>query len=165
MTLMKEGFGLLEIIIAVAIVSIAFIGLLSVSQTSLRMITQSSYGQRGIFLLEEGIEAARSLRDLGWSANINTLTANTTYYLVFNQGWSFQTIDPGAIDGIFTRTVVWDNVYRRNADDDIIPVSAPDPKTLDPDTKKITVTVRWFISGGTAETRSISTYLGNIFGN
>lgn len=137
-----RGFGLLEIIIAVAIISGSFFALAEVSTLAVRITQAALAEQQAIFLAEEGIENARLARDTSWAsllASSGTGTINT-----------------------FTRAVTLEDVYRRNSDDDIIPASSSDPKTLDPNTKKITMTVSWQTQKGIVNT-TLSAYLTNLF--
>ena len=137
-----RGFGLLEIVVAVAIISGSLAALAEVSTLAVRITQAALAGQQAIFLAEEGIENARLARDTSWAtllASSGTETINT-----------------------FTRAVTLEDVYRRNSDDDIVPASSSDLKTLDPNTKKITVTVSWQTQKGTVNT-TLSAYLTNLF--
>lgn len=137
-----RGFGLLEIIIAVAIIAGSLFALAEVSTLAVRITQAALAEQQAVFLAEEGIENARLTRDTSWAkllASSGTETINT-----------------------FTRAVTLEDVYRRNSDDDIVPTSSSDPKTLDPNTKKVTVTVSWQTQKGTANT-TLSAYLTNLF--
>jgi len=95
------------------------------------------------YLLSEGAEAVRFLRDSGWAGSIVMLSDNMEYHLATtSSGWE-ATTTPQLIDGTFSRVFVVSPVYRKISDDDIVPESAPDSKVLDPDTKKILVRVTW----------------------
>ncbi len=159
------GFGLVEVIIAIAIVSISLFALSNAANLAFLFVDESTREGRAAFLLEEGAEAVRTLRDVSWTQKIAPLTSGNTYYPVFNVSWNLATTDPGAIEGIFTRTAVFEDVYRRNSDDDIVDAGAADPKTLDPGTKKVTIYVLWKKSGNKTTTRSLSTYITNLFQN
>lgn len=137
-----RGFGLLEIIIAVAIVSGSLFALAEVSALAVRLTQTALAEHQALFLAEEGVENARLARDTGWSDLLSS--AGT------------ETIDA------FTRATVLEDVYRRDADDDIAPAGSSDPKTLDPNTKKIMVTVSWEGRKGTINT-ILSAYLTNLF--
>ena len=159
----NRGFGLVEIVVAAAIVSVSLFALIGASHASFRAIDDSLMKRRAEFLAEEGIEAIKILRDNGWAANIDPTTSGTTYYPSFNSStntWSLTTSNPGAVDGIFTRTIIFSDVYRKNSDQDIVDVSAPDPKTIDPETLLVTSNVSW--ENKNAE---IKTYITDIFNN
>lgn len=154
----KTGFGILEIVIGVSIISISLFGLIAVSQFSLRAINESSKNIKAAFLLEEGIEAIRILRDSSWQTDIASLTSGTTYYLDFDgTTWNSTTINI-YIDDLFERNFVINDIYR-DANDDI-----SETGTLDSNTKKVTVSVSWLRSTGTT-TKIVSTYIANLFNN
>ena len=151
----EDGFGLVEIVVATGIIAVTFFALAGVSQIAFRVVRESTEDARANFLLEESVEAIRSLRDASWDSNIAPLTSGTIYYPVYNsaqQGWTLQITNPGLIEGLFTRTAIFEDVYRRNSDDDIVDVAAPDPKTLDSGTHRVTAHVGW----GTVTNTSVS---------
>lgn len=154
----KSGFGLMEIIIGVAIISASLFSLAAVSQISLRLAQTSKQNIKAGFLLEEGVEAIKFLRDSGWDANITPLTTGTSYYLNFNGiSWESTGVN-NYIDGVFERSFIIEDVYR-DANDDIAESGNPDLNT-----KKVSVFVSWNTQTGTT-TKSISTYITNIFNN
>lgn len=153
----KRGFGIAEVIVAAALISASIYGLLSVSQNFLRLSRETSHSVKASYLLEEGVEAIRSIRDRGWTANITPLLTDTTYYLHWDGEIWEATTTPELIDDFFTRVFVVDNVYR-DANDDIAETG-----TLDPDTKKFTVSVSWPTQSGATTARSVSTYYTNFF--
>jgi len=162
---MRRGYSLIEIAVAIALVMAFVSSIVAASHFELKAVNESARKGKAAFLLEEGLEAVRILRDRGWSDNIGPLVSGSTYYPVFSINWKVVATDPGLIDGLFTRTVVFDDVWRRNSDSDIVDVSSGDAKTLDPNTKQVTVTVSWPGPGGAAREESIATYLTNIFQN
>src|SRR3989344_2907801 len=152
----KNGFGLLEIVIAVSIISGTIFSLSYVFIISHRLEAISSDKVRANFLAEEGLEAMRFLRDKSWNTNLSGLSVDTTYYLSFattTSTWSVVTNGPALIDGLYMRTI---NVaaVERDASDDIVSSGG----TVDPDSKKISVTMAWSGRGATS-TVTISTYL------
>lgn len=160
----REGFGLTEIVVAAGVISVSLFSLITVALYSSRSIDESFFKARAEFLAREGLEVVKIVRDSGWSANIGPLSSGTEYYADFtvsSNSWSLRTTDPGLIDGEFRRTIVFEDVYRRDSDHDIVPASSPDPKTLDTGTKKVTATVSW----ATGASISISTYITNLFQN
>jgi len=152
----NNGFGVAEIVVAVAVISLSIFGLLSVASASLKMLRGNTTNIQAAFLLEEGVEAVKILRDSGWGANITPLNAGTNYYLAFNGTTWKATTTNAFIDGTFERKFIVSNV-NRNGNDDIAASGA-----LDPNTKKITVSVSWLSKTGTT-TKSISTYVTKLF--
>ena len=151
----NQGFGLIEIIIGAAIISV---GIIAVSTSYTIYVQYAFSNERNVeatYVIEEGLEAMRFLRDKGWSTNIATLSTSIPYYLTFNGSYWATTTIPQYVDGQFLRSIDLDDV-NRDANDQIA-VSG----TLDPNTKKITSTVSYF-QGHATTTQSISTYISNI---
>ncbi|MEW5907765.1 MAG: hypothetical protein AB1643_01090 [Patescibacteria group bacterium] len=152
----KNGIGLIEVVIGSTIILLAFLGLMSVANMSLRILEVNNHNLQASFLLEEGVEAIKSFRDSGWNQNIATLSSGNNYYLDFN-GASWQSTTTNIfIDNFFERKFTIEDV-RRDADNDISTSG-----NIDPGTKKINVYISWVERGATT-TKSISTYLTNIF--
>lgn len=154
----QAGFGLIEIIAGVAIISIFIFGLTAVSRLALRLNEKNVQNIKAGFLLEEGIEAVKILRDGGWTANIAALGVNVPYYFDFNgSAWKATTTNV-FIDGVFERRFIVADVLR-DASDDIASLGGPDPNT-----KKISISVSWLARAGTT-TETLSTYITNLFNN
>lgn len=154
----QKGFGVLEIVIGIAILSFSLLGLFMVSHISLKIIDDDTGNIQAGFLLEEGLEAVKVLRDSGWDANIKTLNAGSNYYLTFNGSTWQSTTTNTYIDNVFERKFILENV-NRDINDDISVSGTPDQ-----DTKKVTVYVSWLGRNSTT-TKSISTYITNLYGN
>jgi prepilin-type N-terminal cleavage/methylation domain-containing protein len=154
----KSGFSLVEVMVACLIISLTTIALMSatangikLSDTALRQVQASS-------LMEEGVEAVKSIRDTSW-ATISTLSLDTTYYLSFDintNTWSLGTDPTAVIDEMFTRTVIISAVSRDENDD------IASSGTVDEGTKKVDVSVSWLYAGET-NSKNISFYLADIF--
>lgn len=154
-----KAFSIVEIIIAVAIISIALFAINELLGIAFNTTQQGLQYTKATFLAEEGLEVARILRDQSWQGAIAPLNTGVTYYPVLSgTTWSLQTSSPGLIDNLYTRIVTVDNVYR-DANSNIAALG-----TLDTNTKKIVVAVQWQAHGTTKEVR-IPTYLTNIFNN
>ncbi len=157
----NKGFGLLEIVIAVAIVGGALWALASVFLLAERAQELSREKLQAVFLAEEGLETLRYLRDSGWSSNIATLSINTDYYLSFDSGasqWSIVSTPPAKIEGVFERSFRIENVLR-DSGANIAPVG-----TNDPETRKIIMNVAWSFQQS-SENVSLEAYLADLFGN
>lgn len=156
----SNGIGLVEVIVSVSILTTIMIGLISTFNYYVGAGTRSTENIQGILLAEETLEAIRFMRDSGWS-NLGTLATGTLYYLEFTGAlWKASTTQI-IIDGKFEQTFTLDDVYRRDSDDDIVSLSSPDAKTLDPDTLLISVSI---VADG-ATTTDIATYMTNLFQN
>ena len=157
---LSKGIGLVEVIVSVGILTIIMVGLISTFNYYVGAGTKSTEKIQGSLLAEETLEALRYMRDGGWS-NLGTLTTGTSYYLEFSGTFWKATSTQIIIDGTFEQTFVVDDVYRRDSDHDIVPLSSGDAKTLDPDTLLVTASI---LTNG-ATTTEIATYMTNLFQN
>ncbi|PIQ69447.1 MAG: hypothetical protein COV90_01360, partial [Candidatus Tagabacteria bacterium CG11_big_fil_rev_8_21_14_0_20_41_11] len=74
--------------IGVSIISLSIFSLTAVSNLALKLTEESARNTQASFLLEEGVEALKILRDSSWSANIAPLASGTVYYFAFtNHNW------------------------------------------------------------------------------
>ena len=154
-----KGFGLIEILIVVGIMGIAFVGLVAFLINSSGIIFRVTRNTEAVALAEEGIEGVRSLRDDGWTTNITTLTENATYYPVISANeWTLTNTNTGTVNNLYTRTVVIAGVNRDVNDD--IAVAGTD----DPNTKEVTVKVTWK-EGQDVQDVTIVTYITNFLAN
>ena len=147
---------LIEVLVACSIISIVTFGVFSAAQRGIQLSQLALRETQASFLLEEGVESVKTIRDTSWTT-ISNLTLGVAYYLSFNttnNTWSLE-ITPNTTDN-FTRTVVFSDVYR-NSNDDIASSG-----TLDVRTKKVSVNVAWPSSSGTAS-KTLSFYLADIF--
>jgi len=155
---MSTGIGLIEAVAGVSIISIFIFSLMLASQLSQKIVGESVRNTQSSFLLEEGADAVKIIRDTSWSSGIGNLVAGTDYYFSYNGTTWISTSNNVYIDGIFERKFVLSNVYR-DANDDIAASG-----TLDSGTKKATVSVSWLGRTGTT-TKSASFYLTDLFSN
>jgi Tfp pilus assembly protein PilV len=151
----QSGFMMVEVVVVVSIITVSVLAFMAVAQKSIYLARQSTHTAQAGFLLEEGAEAVRILRDNAWS-NISGLTVGTNYYPTFSgNSWTLSTT-PNTV-GIFTRTVTVANVNRDNSTQDISSTGSDDPST-----KLVVVTVSW-LEGGTTVVKTLSFYVMDIF--
>lgn len=144
----------IEAMVAISIIVVAVLAAMSVTQKAIYVSRQSLHVSQASFLLEEGAETVRILRDNSWS-NISGLTVGTNYYSTFSGSWTLSTT-PLAV-GIFTRKINIANVNRNATTGDIASTG-----TSDVGTKLVTITVSW-TEGGTALSKTLSFYIMDIF--
>jgi len=151
----QKGFGVVEIVIGSALISIVMFGLAASFQVALKLSRDTVHKTQAQFLLEEGLEAARLMRDDTWE-NIGGMATGTPYHLVFSGGSFATSTTPLLIDGTYDRTLTVSDVYR-DGNDDIAGAG-----TIDTGTKKITISVGWR-SGSATTTKQAESYLSQIF--
>ncbi|MCI0619940.1 hypothetical protein L0Y40_02835 [Candidatus Wolfebacteria bacterium] len=137
----QYGVGLIEVVVGVAVVVIVLLGLVGAYVTFVRTARHNTELLKATYLLQEGIEAVRIIRDNGWS-NIDALANTTTYYLAFDEGTWVATTTPEVI-GSFTRSILLSEVRRNNATFDIEPTG-----NLDDRSRALSVTVSWESTDG-----------------
>ncbi len=152
------GFGLVEIVVAIAIISFSIFSLFFIFELSLRAERKTVNNIKAAFLLEEGVESVKIMRDSSWSTNIGALASGVDYYLTFD-GLNWQSsATPNMVDNLFERKFRVSDVLR-DANDDISASGV-----IDPDTKEIIFYVSWLERGATT-TNTLSSYITNIFNN
>ena len=153
----QKGAGLLEIIIAVSVITVSFFAVVQVSVLALKGVQARNDRAKALVYVQEGMEAVRNIRDGGWAANIATLNFGQTYYVTVSGGkWTLTQTNPGLIESTFARTLVVDNVSRDVSD------NIAGSGTNDPETKKVTVTVSW---SSPQKSVQLVSYFANILKN
>ena len=141
------------ITISLASVAMYYKKVLDVSEDTTRHI------QSG-FLLEEGLEAVKMLRDQSWATYVAPLATSTAYYLYWSGTLWTSTTTVQMVENIFTRSFTLSDV-RRDASDNIASSG-----TIDGGTKKVTVSISWAVKGGGATiTDTAETYMTNLLSN
>lgn len=155
----QKGIALVEILVVIAIIGVAILSLYELVVISRATTSNQLRRTQALALAQEGVEATRNLRDQGWSANIEPLSTGTDYYVTLSgSSWALTTTNPGPIDTLFTRTLVFENV-NRDANSNI-----SESGSSDPDTRKVTATVSW-TERDKARTATLATYITNFLDN
>lgn len=153
-----RGIGLIEGVVAVAIVGTAFVALVGAFHLFLRAGLRTTPALKGLFLLEEGLEAVRSVRDRGWQTDITPLPLNTAHYLTFSGSqWTLATTPAPYVDGTYDRSVILAPVSR-DGDGRIVSSGG----TPDDGTRQVTVNISWW-SGNATTTKTASLYITDLF--
>jgi len=145
---------MVEILVVASIVVISVLVAMTVAQKSIYLSRQSVHQAQAAFLLEEGAEATRIVRDNTWSG-ISGLTVSTDYYPLFSGGTWALSASPTEV-GIFTRKVVFSSAFRDGSQD------LASSGTEDDQTRLVTVSVSW-TDGGQTFSKILKFYLADIF--
>lgn len=160
----RQGFGLLEIVIASGLVAGSLLALVAVFLLAQSTVELSGQKLQAVFLLEEGLEVARHLRDSSWNQNIALLSPDTDYYLSFDPAlakWTVASSASAPLAGLFARSFRIENVSRDGAAN----IEAVyNPVNNDPDTKKIIMKVAWTFKGQ-GKLLTLETYFTDLFDN
>lgn len=149
----NKGFGLMEIIIVSAIILTALVGFLQAETSSLRLLRTEKDSLEASFLAQEGLEAARALRDENWSSVASTTNGAVYSPVLAGAKWSLSA--GSSTVGAYTRTLVFDQVLR-NAQDEI-----SSSGTLDYGTRKVVSIVSWASPLGSRQVQ-LAAYLTNF---
>lgn len=144
-----------EILVAASIITVSILAATGITQKSVAISRQALHAIQAGFLLEEGAEVVRILRDNTWSS-ISSLTNAMSYYPMFSGGTWTLSATANTV-GIFTRSLTIASVNRDNVTKDISIIG-----TDDPGTKLVTITVSWN-EGGTTATKTLKFYIIDIF--
>ncbi len=154
----KKGLSLVEIVVASAIILVAVVALLNVHNLYLKIAFSNANAVKAAYLAEEGVEAVRWLREVSWADNIATLSVGTNYGLArVNGNWQVSVSNKYVEN--FERTISLSVAYR-DANGDIVTSGG----TLDPKTMLVVSSVSW-PNGGATTTKSVSTYLTDLYEN
>jgi type II secretory pathway pseudopilin PulG len=154
---LKKGTGLLEVVIAVAILTVSFTSIAFIFRKYVQYGLSNTERVKALYLAEEGIEAVKILRNSSWG-NISGLSAGADYYVSFSTTTSSWAIGsaPAEIDGVFIRKVIVSGVNRDGNGD--IAVAG----TADSSSRFVNVQVEWPTITGTS-TVELGTYITEIF--
>lgn len=158
----QKGFMLVEVVIASAIIVIITFAIVSAAQKGIALSQRALHESQASYLLEEGAEVVKIVRDNNWTT-FAALTLGINYYYTYDNAsntWSLTTVAPvpSTIDSLFTRTVVFSSVNRDSATEDIVTSGG----VIDTRTKKVVVTVSWPYNGSTIS-KTLSYYVSDIF--
>ncbi|GEM_PF-2795611 len=165
----EAGWLLVEVLIGVAIFSVVAAFLLASFYSYLEYGTAGVDRLQASYLLQEGVEQSRLVRDRDWEL-VPEGDEGQQFRLKEQDGkWDIQELDgeeevieKGAAE--FVRTVWVEDVCRHNESKEIVSCSEPlEPNEfLDQDTRLLTVEVEWDGLWGGSEQQA-SFYLHNMF--
>lgn len=152
--ILNKGSLMVEVIIVVSVIVASTLAALAVTQKSISLSRQSTNQAQAAFLLEEGAEGVRIIRDNAWSG-ISSSAVDTDYYLLFSSGTWTLSSSPSTV-GIFTRKVVFSNAYRDGSQD------LASSGTSDDQARLVTITVDW-LEGTKTMSKTLQFYIMDIF--
>jgi len=148
----QSGSGLVEVVVASAIMSFVALAFLGTFATLSRFHQRDMLAIKGQLLAEEGLESIRLIKGLGWSS-LSSIPVNQDRYLsIATSSWGVTTT-PELIDGLFYRSFRLLSVSR-DASDSIVSSGG----TVDPNTLRARVSVSWPWRNATS-TVSYETYV------
>lgn len=150
----QSGVTLVEVLVGISIVAVTLIaigfGVNAYVEARRELITET----KSTYLVEEGYEIIRAIRDNDWNT-LEALTTGTTYYLAVATTTIAISNSPEIIDSNYRRSFVPQAVYR-NGSDDIVTSTTPGA-TIDDGSRQIDVSV-----AGPNGTTTLSAILSNL---
>ncbi len=154
----KKGFSVVEIVIASAIVTLVGVAITSSLLAYINVSVKNGRNVQTALLFEETAEALQFMRDQSWSEKISSLTQDTDYYLVWENGSYSATTTPTQHQNFYRRTFSLQSV-KRDTNDQI-----SDTGNIDPDTLQVTAKIGW-ADGQISEQREIDFLIHNVYEN
>lgn len=152
-----NGFTLVEVLISTAVILTSVVTILGVHGLYMRTALTNNENIKATYLAEEGLEVVRFWRNVSWNSKVRTIPQNTEYGLVVSgTGWATST---NQYVGNFQRRISLSAV-QRNATGDIVSSGG----TVDLNTLLVTSSASW-AKGGATSTKTISTYITNLYEN
>ncbi|MBN1262895.1 MAG: type II secretion system protein [Candidatus Pacebacteria bacterium] len=150
----NQGLILVEVLLAVGILGLLLVPILNFFVTSLESSWLASKEVKAQSLIEEYLEAARSIRERNWEE----LAAGTYYLDLAGDRWELVASEEGETEDEFRRLLEISPVYRNETD---LMVAEGEPGArFDPSTKKITASIFWHLLR--ERSFSVSAYLTRL---
>ncbi len=130
-----KGFGLIEIVIVTAIVSVALFAFSQAGALSLRLLRNEKENLEMTLLAQEALEAARAVRDeswgnIAWRTEPPLASPSLPYYPeIVNGKWTLATTSPGPVDAKYSRFVIFEKASRDSSDRIVSSGGTNDPQT------------------------------------
>ncbi len=157
---MYEGFSLIEIVLGISMLTVSLVSITAYYKKVLDVSNDTTRHIQSGFLLEEGLESVKMLRDQSWTTKIAALSTTTSYFLYWSGTQWTATTSSQLVENTFVRSFQLTDV-KRDASDNIANAG-----TYDPGTKKLTVYVAWSHKGTkSVATDTAETYVTNLFNN
>ena len=155
--LYQKGISIVEVVIASAIISLAMISITNVYGNFLTLSLANTEKVQAVFLLDEGVEAIKIMRNYSW-ASVASSTESTNYYLTWENSRWISTTTPNTIDGKFIRTFTVADVYRDPITLNIVNSGG----VLNNDSKIINLDISWNHKGSISS-KQIRFFIFNLY--
>lgn len=152
----RSGIGVIEAVVGVAVLVTVSVGVFVVARSAILAERSAALDRRAAAVAREALEVARFERDADW-ATFAARPLNTALYPTYSgASASLSTVDPGAVDGVFTRTVTLFSVSRDGSGN--IAVSG----NPDNSARRAVASVSWNDAFGVSRTFTIDAYLMDV---
>jgi prepilin-type N-terminal cleavage/methylation domain-containing protein len=161
----KDGFTLIEILVALALSLILISGIIALLSYSLKVNLIGEHKLQATSYAQEALEAVINIKDNDWPTFAG-YQIGKAYYPVYSGApptWSLVQDDAGQVLGIFNRRIFIYNVWRYNPGHPNEGAIAPDgdpQASIDPDSRRVEVRISWPERGGSKD-EILQTYITN----
>ena len=155
----KSGFGLVEIIVSIAIVTLVGTFASSAWTQYIKVNTKSNDLSRSAIITSEVSEALVMWRDTSWSSRINPLILNTPYYISWNGSTYATSTTAVSFQGNYSAFFTLSQV-RRDGSSNVVSSGG----TVDTNTLKATVVVS-LLSSSSNPISTSELLLHNVYSN
>ncbi len=145
----NRGFLIIEVLLAIVILSMIFLTLFTVLSFTTNRTEKSKYDSQAASVLQQGVELTRTTLLANWTA-----TKEGTYYPRYDANsdqWELAIGSEAVLQGRFTRVIKIKSVCRNSGDG--IQVNCP-LAPVDSHSKIIDITISWNESGTTKTVES-----------
>lgn len=153
--LRQQGITLIEVIVAVGIVAVAIVAIGFSVNAFVEARTALLHNTKALYLVEEGYEILRALRDDDWNT-LDALSLDSPHYFDVSTTTLAVSGTPEVIDGIYYRSFEFTAVYRDGNDD--VTASTTPGATVDNDIREVEISV--FGPNGTS---SLTALISNLY--
>lgn len=133
-----KGFLIIEVLLAIVILSMIFLTLFTVLSFTTNRTEKSKYDSQAASIMQQGVELTRTTLIANWKA-----TNPGTYYPVYDansEQWGLNHGTEATLQGRFTREIKIDNVCRESINGTQVTCPAGN---LDSQSKVISVKISW----------------------
>lgn len=153
----KEGFSIIELLIAISFIAVIISSIFTISQFNGQVRKINDERTQALYYAVEGIEAAKLMT---W----DQLAVGDWHFIKNASLWE---IGAGAelLNNKYTRTVVVSEVSRESISQGNVYGAISASANIDPDTKKVTVTIDWLSKSGSSKQEKLETYIHRFQAN
>jgi len=158
----EEGVGLVELLVAVGVSSVLIIGVMALIAMAIRFNIIGEHKLMAVSFAQEGMEATQNVRDDDWTniSGLATGPGNPFHPTIVAGDWQLVAgVDDPDGSGVFTRSIVVEQVWRDDLNGDIVVPGTPG-SSIDPETRQVTTEVSWNEESGPREVTQ-ETYLSD----
>ena len=147
----QQGFGLIEALVGMVVALIIILAFTTLISRAVVYNSINGKQLKATLYLQEMIEAAKDLEQStttwqsNWESTIGQSCASSTpcYLDISGSSWDLNSGTEDLESNTYERWLTIEDVYRKDADNEIIASPCTEPCTLDDHTKKVIAEIEW----------------------